>query len=237
MSMSVTCGFALWLNGVLLLHVHYVHDLVFCLEAAAPRMAGKAFLSAAFPAAALMIQEAPSGCFQVLVSLYNASNVVLGSRFAFEWAEATPRGGRGKSQSSWSSQPTPDCSSSVTEYLIFVVLFSGRCVRVQANWEMRDLERLMWEVSEIPKQCFYLTNNGTRLESEGDLRSVGPESRVLMKRRLAGGARPVIPGEWKCAVCSDAGPHGRLATGVAHNDPRQPLLNQIPLSMGTKELS
>ena len=88
-----------------------------------------------------------------------------------------------------------------------MVPFSGRsrCVRVQANWKTRDLERLVSEVTRIPTQCFHLTNNGTRLESVGDLRSVGPDSRVLMTGRLAGGARPVIPGEWKCAVCSAVG--------------------------------
>ena len=58
---------------------------------------------------------------------------------------------------------------------------------------------------EFPKQCFYLTNNGARLDSDGDLRSVGPGSRVLMTGRLGGRARPVIPGEWKCAVCSAMG--------------------------------
>ena len=99
---------------------------------------------------------------------------------------------RVKSPSSWSSQPTPACASSVTEYLIFVVPFSdrSRCVRVQANWKVRDLERLVSEVTGMPTQFSYLTNNGTRLQSDGDLRCVGPESGVLMTGRLAGSGHP-----------------------------------------------
>ena len=158
--------------------------------------------------------------------------VFWGSRFASVQVEATPRvdvdeapdvdetvyidsgflgsgtnSERVKSPSSWPSQPTLGCASSVTEYLMFVVPLSGlsRCVRVQAHWKVRDLERLVSEVTGISTQCFYLINNGSRVESDGDLRCVDPDSRVLMTERLAGGARPVIPGEWKCAVCSAMG--------------------------------
>ena len=48
---------------------------------------------------------------------------------------------------------------------------------------------------------FHNRSSTSPVMAHDDLRKVTPHCRVLMRGRLVGGARTIIPGEWSCAVC------------------------------------